>query len=88
LRVEGAAEAVLHYRRVHQAERWVAAPMQARQGRFTAAIPAAYTDSPFPLQYYFEVRGPGGRARIVPGFDADFLGTPYVVVRQAAAGAA
>jgi hypothetical protein len=88
LRVEGAAEAMLHYRRVHQGERWVAAPMQAHQGRFTAAIPAAYTDSPFPLQYYFEVRGTGGRARIVPGFDADFLGTPYVVVRSAVTGTA
>jgi hypothetical protein len=46
-----------------------------------AAIPAAYTDSPYPLEYYFEV----DQTQLVPGFQAGLTNQPYYVVRQAGA---
>jgi len=49
---------------------------------FTAAIPAEYTNSPFPLQYYFEIHTAGG-ATMHPGFKENFTGTPYFVVMPA-----
>ena len=35
------------YRHVNQAERFVRAPMDARDGAYHATIPASYTDSPY-----------------------------------------
>ncbi len=49
---------------------------------FVAAIPAGYTDSPYPLVYYFVVRAAGGDAWIVPGLDRTLANQPYHVVRQ------
>ncbi len=72
----------LHYRHVNQAERFERLDMQARDDRRLAAIPAAYTDSPYPLQYYFEVKAADGRAWIVPGFTSDRLNLPYIVLRR------
>jgi hypothetical protein len=43
----------------------------------------ADTDTPFPLQYYFElVAGSPAAAVIHPGFSAQWTGQPYYVVRQ------
>lgn len=80
-----AATAVtLHYRHVNQAEPWRSEPMRMEAGTFRAAIPPAYTDSAFPLQYYFEVLvGAPPRPALWPGFDADWSNVPYVVVRPA-----
>ncbi len=74
---------LLHYRHVSQAERWRAAEMQARDNRYSASIPAEYTRSRYPLQYYFEVREAAGAPRLYPGFQADLSNQPYFVVRQA-----
>ena len=41
--------------------------MQRAGTGFTAAVPADYTGSPYPLQYYFEVRDSQGRCRLLPG---------------------
>ena len=41
-----------------------------------------YTDSPYPLQYYFELRDARGHAWLYPGFRADLCNQPYFVVRQ------
>ena len=73
----------LHYRRMNQAEAWQVADMQGQGNRFTAAIPAEYADSPFPLQYYFGLRDASGRVQLIPGFESDLSGEPYYVVRQA-----
>jgi hypothetical protein len=71
----------LHYRHINQAERWQSAPM-ARQGlAYVAAIPSAYTDSRYPLQYYFELKSAADRAWLHPGFPADLAGQPYYVIR-------
>jgi hypothetical protein len=56
--------------------------MDGKEGRFTATIPAAYTDSPFPLQYFFALMQ-DGRADMAPGLGADLCNQPYYVLRQA-----
>ena len=79
LSVEGKqpAAATLHYRRVNQVERFVAAPMHGTP--WTAVIPAEYTRSPFPLQYYFSFEG----SAMWPGLGPNLANQPYFVVRQA-----
>jgi hypothetical protein len=77
------AGAKLWYRHVTQAERWVSVPMTAAGSTYSAAIPAAYTDSVYPLQYYFELSAAADKAWIVPGLDAKQLNQPYVVLRRA-----
>jgi len=72
----------LYYRHVNQAERFTAIPMQMRNARFQAAIPAAYTDSPYPLQYYFELTEGPEKACLYPGFSAAFANQPYFAVRR------
>ncbi len=72
----------LHYRRVNQAEIWRSAEMAGSAGQWSAAIPAAYTDSAYPLQYYFELREGPGAAWLHPGLGASLMKQPYYVVRQ------
>jgi hypothetical protein len=73
----------LYYRHINQAERYESIAMVARATGFAANIPAAYTDSPYPLQYYVEITEGAGRAWILPGFDADLSSQPYVTIRRA-----
>jgi hypothetical protein len=47
-----------------------------------AVIPPAYTDSLFPLQYYFELRDRTGQPSLYPGFWNRPTSEPYFVVRQ------
>ena len=79
---ETVPSATLWYRHVNQAERWVAVAMTATADGWHGAIPAAYTDSAYPLQYYFEFRSPPDKAWLVPGFDQDLLNQPYHVLRR------
>jgi hypothetical protein len=54
-----------------------------RQGdRHAAVIGADYTRSPYPLQYYFEVRGDDGPS-LYPGLKSELANQPYFVIRQA-----
>jgi hypothetical protein len=71
--------AILHYRHVDQAERWTQVAMAGSGGSFEAAIPAAYTASPYPLQYYFEFQR-GGKAWSHPAFNASLSNAPYYAV--------
>ena len=73
----------LYYRHVNQAERFQMAEMKGAAGRYRATIPAEYTDSPFPLQYYFEVAALPSRAWLYPGFAASLANQPYFVVQRA-----
>ncbi len=77
--VDGKATGRLYYRHVNQAERWQVAELQAG----AASIPAAYTDSPYPLQYYFEFHNAPGDAWLYPGFAPDLANQPYFVVGRA-----
>ncbi len=87
LGLEFAAEAdylsvQLHYRRVNQAERWQAVPMQSDDRHWRAAIPAKYTQSPYPLQYYFEMRHSPSSAALYPGLGENLARQPYFVTRK------
>lgn len=73
---------LLHYRHVNQAERYQSAEMRPEGSEFKAEIPAAYTDSPFPLQYYFEFKSVEKRAWLYPGFTPDRTNQPYFVLRR------
>jgi hypothetical protein len=76
-------KALLHYRRVNQAERFQLHAMQFEGDAFRAEIPGAYTDSPYPLQYYFELRNSPKSVALYPGFTRSLDNQPYFVVRQA-----
>jgi len=79
LTVRENVSAKLHYRHVNQAERWRSLDMTRSNGDFVAAIPADYTASPFPLQYYFELSRPGA-AWLYPAFNATLSNQPYYAV--------
>src|SRR5262249_62286027 len=51
----------LFYRHVNQAERFKSTLMQGRGGHYQGTVPGAYTDSPYPLQYYFQVTTAKGK---------------------------
>lgn len=72
----------LYYRHVNQAERFQTVEMEARENAYRASIPAAYTDSPYPLQYYFELKESPERAWLYPGFAPDLANQPYVLLRR------
>jgi hypothetical protein len=74
------ASARLYYRHVNQAERYQSAEMKADANRYRAIIPAAYTDSPYPLVYYFELKEAPDKAWLYPGFNADLTNQPYFVI--------
>jgi hypothetical protein len=69
----------LHYRHVNHAERWKAVPMQKEGEVFRAAIAAEYTNSPYPLQYYFELDN--NRSRwLYPAFNMTLSNEPYYTI--------
>jgi hypothetical protein len=72
----------LHYRRVNQAEAYRVEEMRGQDERWAAVVPASYTQSPYPLQYFFELRDGPGRSWFYPGLEADLCNQPYFVVRQ------
>jgi hypothetical protein len=71
--------AILWYRHVNHGERWLSTPMQQSGATHTAAIPAAYTNSPYPLQYYFELRT-ATSATLHPAFNPTLSNQPYYAV--------
>ncbi len=72
----------LFYRHVTQAERYESAAMTAAGSRWRSTIPGAYTSSPYPIEYYFELRQSPATATLHPGFAADRANQPYYVVRS------
>jgi hypothetical protein len=72
----------LYYRRVNQAEDYKVIEMAGDAGERQASIPADYSDSPYALQYFFELRDRLGRAWRYPGFTATLANQPYFVVQQ------
>lgn len=74
----------LYYRHINQAERYQSVEMEARGDSYNAGIPAEYTDSPYPLQYYFQVKETG-TAWLYPGFEPIWgWSQPYYVVKRSA----
>jgi hypothetical protein len=56
--------------------------MDFRDGTYSATIPGDYTDSAYPLQYFFELRTGRSQAWRYPGLEPDFANQPYMVVRR------
>jgi hypothetical protein len=85
--VSGAADdgivARVYYRHVNQGEPWRSADMSRDGTTFRFTIPAAYTDSPFALQHYCELRHPDHGVRLFPGFSSSLSNEPYFGVQQA-----
>jgi hypothetical protein len=71
----------LMYRHVNQGERWRSIPMQTTGGKLTAAIPGEYTDSVYPLEYYFVITTEKGSV-FYPGFNAELSNQPYYAIWQ------
>jgi hypothetical protein len=73
----------LYYRHVNQAERYETVEMQVMGKSYRATIPGDYSNSQYPLQYYFELKEGPDKAGLYPGFNADLTNQPYFVVRKA-----
>ena len=78
---EPVREVILWYRHVTHGERWLSKPMEHSEEAFTAAIPGAYTQSPFPLQYYFELRSQID-ATFYPALNITLSNQPYFAVHR------
>jgi hypothetical protein len=72
-------EATLWYRHVNHGERWLSTAMVKKGDGYSASIPASYTNSTFPLQYYFELRT-ADAATLHPPFNATFSNQPYFAI--------
>ena len=72
----------LFYRHVNQAERYEILEMQSQGNLYQTVIPAAYTNSAYPIQYYFELKEGPETAWLYPGFAVELANQPYFVVRR------
>ncbi len=79
------ASVSLRYRHVNQAERWKRLEMERDGEVFTATILAEYTQSPYPLEYRFELRTKSGAAWLEPAFNATLSNQPYYAVSRSGA---
>jgi hypothetical protein len=74
---------ILHYRHINHAERYQSVAMKRGNGsKYTATIPATYTQSPYPLAYYFELKETPQLAGLYPGLGAQLKDQPYFVMQQ------
>jgi hypothetical protein len=72
----------LRYRHVNQSEHWQTMDMVKTDTKYSTDIAAEYTDSPFPLQYHFQIRAKKNQTWLYPGLNPGWQGQPYFVVRQ------
>ncbi len=70
----------LHYRHVNQAERWRSMEMERSGPGYISSIPGKYTDSPYPLQYYFELQRRTNSAWLYPAFNSTLSNQPYYAI--------
>ena len=76
------SSARLYFRHVNHAERYETIEMQLLGNRYKATIPATYTDTLYPIQYYIELKEVSDKAWLYPGFREDLMNQPYYVVRK------
>lgn len=70
----------VHYRQVDQSATWRVAPTAIHGDRFSLDVPADFTDSPYSIQYFVEVRSSAGTG-LYPRLDPLHLSNqPYFVV--------
>ncbi len=72
----------LHYRSVNQADHYHVVEMARSGATYRTIIPADYTNSPYALEYFFELRNQSGQAWLYPGSNATLDNQPYYVVEQ------
>ncbi|QHN03278.1 hypothetical protein FTO74_07790 [Granulicella sp. WH15] len=72
----------LYYRHVNQGERWKTVSMEKKQQMYTAEIPGDYTNSLYPLQYYFELTKDTSAAWFYPAFNTTLSNQPYYALYQ------
>jgi hypothetical protein len=72
----------LYYRHVNQGERWVSMEMQRSHDGYAAAIPGDYTNSVYPLQYYFVLRRGSEAAWFFPAFNDSLSNQPYYAIAE------
>ncbi len=75
------ADAVLWYRHVNHGERWRSVSMQQSGGSHNASIPADYTNTSYPLQYYFELHT-ASAATLHPPFNSTWSNQPYYAIHK------
>ena len=73
---------VMHYRHINHAESWQSVKLERNGDAFHAEIPADYTISRYPLQYYFEVMTGPMEATLIPQLDANLANVPYYIMRR------
>jgi hypothetical protein len=73
---------LLYYRHVNHAERYKTVQMLFNGNAYRAAIPSDYTNSEYPLQYYFELKDAPLQVWLFPGFTSELNNQPYFVVRN------
>lgn len=73
----------LHYRHVDQAERYTVVAMERSGDAFDSSIPASYTDTHYPLQYFFQLTTKSGAELLYPGLGDRVSHPPYYVLRRA-----
>jgi hypothetical protein len=75
-------ESILWYRHVNQGERWSSAPMKNDGKAHSVSVPGSYTNSPYPLQYYFELHT-ADAATLHPPFNPTLSNQPYYAIMPA-----
>jgi hypothetical protein len=76
------SKVLIHYRHVNHAERYEISEMTFTGTRYGATIPAAYTATDYPIQYYFEMKEGSDKGWLYPGFNRDLTNQPYFVLRK------
>ena len=72
----------LYYRHVNHAERFKSVAMMKAGRSYKATIFAGYTETEYPIQYYFELRDKPDNVWLYPGLSAKLTQQPYFVVRN------
>jgi len=73
----------LYYRHVNQGERYEKLVLKKDGNNFKGFIPGNYTNTKYPLEYYFEFRFSPEVVCLYPGFNDTHSNQPYFVIRQA-----
>ncbi len=71
----------LCYRHVNQAERWRSMEMRPSHDGYAGTIPGDYTNSVYPLQYYFVLQREDS-AWMYPGFNSTLSNQPYYAIAK------
>jgi len=73
----------LHYRHVNQVEAYQIETMSEKAGVWRYTLPGDFTDSDYPLMYFFELLDDRGHAWFYPGFEQDLANQPYYHLQPA-----